>query len=232
MGLDLVELTMEIEDEFGIRISDEDASKCETVGDIHAYLCRHLNKARTDRCVSMQTFFRLRRAFIESLGIERAAIIPSASIESYISNSWQLNEYQHIAGQTGFRMPPLVRPAVLEIINWGAMFAIGAALICPYFYFPWGDASIWAIVGALSVAISISIVARRTVWHPRRILITDTLGELTKRIIVINNLGAGSTDWTRDRIWQKLRTIVVEQLGVQPSQVVPQAHLIRDLGAN
>jgi acyl carrier protein len=40
-SLDLVEMIMEFEDEFGGEISDEDAQKITTVGDIVAYLEEH-----------------------------------------------------------------------------------------------------------------------------------------------------------------------------------------------
>jgi acyl carrier protein len=41
-SLDLVELIMEFEDEFGGEISDEDAQKIATVGDAVAYLEEHM----------------------------------------------------------------------------------------------------------------------------------------------------------------------------------------------
>ena len=37
-SLDVVELIMDLEDEFGIKISDDDAAKLDTVGRICAYL--------------------------------------------------------------------------------------------------------------------------------------------------------------------------------------------------
>ncbi|GAB4429376.1 MAG: acyl carrier protein [Chloroflexi bacterium OHK40] len=40
-SLDLVELIMSIEEEFGIEISDEDAEKIETVDDALKYLAAH-----------------------------------------------------------------------------------------------------------------------------------------------------------------------------------------------
>jgi acyl carrier protein len=41
-SLDLVEMIMEFEDEFGGEISDEDAQKITTVGDAVAYLEEHM----------------------------------------------------------------------------------------------------------------------------------------------------------------------------------------------
>ena len=43
-SLDLVELIMELEDQFGLKISDEDARKLETVGQTVDYILEHQAK--------------------------------------------------------------------------------------------------------------------------------------------------------------------------------------------
>ena len=43
-SLDIVELVMALEEEFGIDIPDEDADKLKTVGDAMNYLQQHANK--------------------------------------------------------------------------------------------------------------------------------------------------------------------------------------------
>ncbi|RIV21047.1 acyl carrier protein [Alicyclobacillaceae bacterium I2511] len=42
-SLDVVELIMELEDEFDMEISDEDAEKIQTVGDVVTYIEQHLS---------------------------------------------------------------------------------------------------------------------------------------------------------------------------------------------
>ena len=43
-SLDIVELIMALEDEYGLEIPDEDAEKIETVGDAIRYIEEHLKK--------------------------------------------------------------------------------------------------------------------------------------------------------------------------------------------
>ncbi len=43
-SLDIVELVMEFEDEFGVNIPDEDAERMQTVGDAVKYINEHIQK--------------------------------------------------------------------------------------------------------------------------------------------------------------------------------------------
>ena len=56
MGLDAVDLVMAIEDEFSINLSDENASRLETVGDLHqAVLQRLQEKGAVESPISSST---------------------------------------------------------------------------------------------------------------------------------------------------------------------------------
>ncbi len=72
MGLGTIELVMNIEDDFGIQVPDEDAEKLRTVGQTVDYLLRVLNLeprrvlADPTCCPSRSIFYDLRRQFLDN----------------------------------------------------------------------------------------------------------------------------------------------------------------------
>jgi hypothetical protein len=55
MGLDTVELIMEVEEAFDIKIPDEDAEKLRTIGDLHHYIANKLQLV-SGPCLSSAAF--------------------------------------------------------------------------------------------------------------------------------------------------------------------------------
>ena len=64
MGLETVELIMEVEDEFNIQIPDEDAQHIETCGQLHAYVLHRLCPSAGAPCPTAAAFYRLRRSIL------------------------------------------------------------------------------------------------------------------------------------------------------------------------
>ncbi len=68
MGLDTVELVMEIEDAFSIKIPDDEASHMVTAGDVFDYIVAKTSvTTNSSVCLSAVAFYSLRRA-ANSLG--------------------------------------------------------------------------------------------------------------------------------------------------------------------
>ena len=70
MGLDTVELVIEVEESFGFSIDDNDASSLETVGDLYAYILDHRFRGKTrwvfeQRCL-LQTATRSNVGFADT----------------------------------------------------------------------------------------------------------------------------------------------------------------------
>lgn len=79
MGLDTVELVMEIEKTFGISIPDSDAATLCTVGDLHGYILT----ARTtvgQPVAAEQVWTRLCDILEHGYGVRRTKITPKARI--------------------------------------------------------------------------------------------------------------------------------------------------------
>lgn len=79
MGLDTVELTMAIEDEFGVAFLDADAAKLSRVGDIHSYVLRVLRE-RGETPDSEAIWERLRAVVVDQLGVRPEEVTTSADI--------------------------------------------------------------------------------------------------------------------------------------------------------
>ena len=59
-----------------------------------------------------------------------------------------------------------------------------------------------------------------------------TVGDLTKAMLRLNyrmNVDKGPKP-TQDEVWEKLRAILVDELGVEPAAITPDAQFVRDLG--
>jgi len=89
MGLDTVEPVMEIEDEFDLAMSDEDAEKVQTCGDLHAYLMHRLRPLHGAPCASAAAFHRLRRVVLRHLPlVERRHVRPDTLIHKLMGEAY------------------------------------------------------------------------------------------------------------------------------------------------
>lgn len=112
MGLDTIELAMEIEECFDIRIPDAEASEVRTVGDAHELILRRLGvpaSAGCTGCVTAKAFYRLRRALVELVGARRGAIAPSTRLNVAVPLHRRRSLWPALSDRLALSMPPLGR---------------------------------------------------------------------------------------------------------------------------
>jgi acyl carrier protein len=83
MGLDVIELVMEVEEHFGISIPDSQAERIYTVGELYGYILKQMGlkppgRKASIRCPTSRAFYQIRRTLTEELGVDRKAVRPAA----------------------------------------------------------------------------------------------------------------------------------------------------------
>lgn len=234
MGLDTVELVMEVEETFGIAIPDADAEKIATVGALHRYVVAKLGldaspRARS-RCPSQAAFHRLRRALVEGLGVERSIVRPDSTMAVLVAARGRKDAWSRFEQALGVPLPRLVRPAGL--VNGLAAWIVVAVLTIAAFEsaarMP-AEALIASILGlpiALALLAAWLTVPFATAIPPCCATVRDIVG-----VALFRDPGPIRDEIGPDTVWTILRTIIVVQLGVRPDEVVEDASFVDDLGA-
>ena len=82
MGLDLVELVMDVEDEFSIAVDDHDASRLETVGQLFDYVVEALRRKAPwvgAPCHSARCFYEVRRRLLDDRSVRQVRVRPDTT---------------------------------------------------------------------------------------------------------------------------------------------------------
>src|SRR5687767_13604049 len=87
MGLDTVELVMEIEDEFGFQMSDHDAELIQTCGQLCAYVLARVKPDPRGRtlCSTARAFYFLRRELMAQVPLPKRCLRPGTKLTDVLT---------------------------------------------------------------------------------------------------------------------------------------------------
>jgi acyl carrier protein len=247
--MDLLELVMEIEDEFKIKIPDEDAELICTTGQAYEYIARRLEGQRGEVCLSAASFYRLRRAIMAVCAAGRSAVCPKAPLERFISLDRRREVWKRLSDELQLKLPPLqVAPSIRT--TFGCLAGMGALIAWPTVAAALWMAGLWTAasigLGFLAcivvgiVGLSIADFAWRSIPENRARNFANgvvTVGHLATEVTWLNHDALHEQTGRRGAIenydlWERLQQIVCEHLGADPCQVTWNAHFVRDLGAD
>jgi acyl carrier protein len=236
MGLDGVELVMEMEEAFGIVIDDLDAEQIGTVGQAYGYILRKLELRPAIPCPSASIFYRLRLALMARSGADRRSIRPASRIGDFLPDRGRREAWLGLRDDVGMTMPRLefgpgltlatwllgMTPVSVLVAAWGTLGEFSASLAAP------------VLVASLSLGLTSLIVARLVL---DRFAVEIPRGCETIRGTVETILGRRRLDqegevrtWDRDEVWFTLRELISEQLGVARDEVTEEKHFVDDFG--
>jgi acyl carrier protein len=225
MGLDLVELEMEIEDAFDIKIADEEYVGLETVGQVFDYLCHRLNAQAAQACTTQSTFYRLRAAMIQTLGLDRHLLRPDVALDALLPpRNWH-REWNRLTDSSGLRLPKLKLSDTKT--DWEILILLIGLTLAGFGLLHSVSAACCIVVGSFFLA---GLASPRSSSGESFLTAGMSLREVVERIEVPDP-SIISSRWTDEQVWLKLKQAVVKVLGVKPHEVTLQSDFVKDLGA-
>lgn len=229
MGLDGVELVMEVEATFSVVIDDRDAEKLLKVGDLHRYVLERLGAELPDEpgCLSAVVFNRLRRALGQALDVDRKRVRPEVAVESLVPADSRPDAWRRLGAALGLALPQLERPEwvyAVVVPAWGLGTVSTVGLVVNLFLYRENqlvtstEFTTFAVAGfglAIAVELATRPLERRL---PRG---CETVRGLVEAVLARNfaHLRAERRRWNPDDVWTTLRRLVAEQAGVDPETV-------------
>lgn len=237
MGLDTVELVMEVEDAFGIKIPNDRAEKIQTAGDLYEFVLESRpdlgslpqEPENADVCISALTFYALRRS-LAAHGMIDTRIRPQDGVHETLSARDRRNVWQSIGKELGVRMPPLRRPKWVVGIN----LVVITFLVFFVFY---EMAKVSNFESGLGSALFTLVVMSILVFHLTKPLavipgtVSDTYRSLMGAMMRLNKwkLYERYGVETESVVWDQLRYILADQSGVDENKITRDTHIIYDL---
>jgi hypothetical protein len=120
MGLDSVQLVMDIEDTFNIRIPDKECEQINTVEDFSNIVKKYIVLYPNSTCLTQHAFYKLRRSF-EMIGDSRNEVLPNSTIRTLLPSSdlqlwWNILETE-LEIESKIKIPSLHKTDFDENLN-------------------------------------------------------------------------------------------------------------------
>lgn len=218
MGLDGVELAIATEQQFGITLTNAEAERCRTPGQLVDLVLAKLAVADRAPCVHQRGFHLLRRALVQVAGLPRNAVRLDTSLGSLRTHRTTPEFWVSLRDAVGARSwPELVRP------RWLVRLWVAASLGAGVVLGGWTDS--WMLGGA-SVMGTAMVGQRAT--ERFRVVIPPSAS--TPRGLLPHAMSSPAILWSRDQVAARVRELVIDILGLQEGQYREDADFVKDLG--
>jgi hypothetical protein len=225
MYFDIVELVMDIEERFGVTISDERAARICTVGDLYAFLLGQTRQGAPTPCLTSQAFYRLRRTLTGELGVDRAGVRPATRLRDLFPPESRAAAWPRLAAALGLPSlpepdPPPGGPTARSFGFWLGVATAGALLVQLLFCLVPGErmpVAVTLLIWLLALILVCEVFG--ILWIERRWLrpvpvptVRDVVLRLTAR-----------DDSRRDTaLWADLTAILSRHTGVPADRIWPE----------
>jgi acyl carrier protein len=230
MGLDAVEMVMEVEDAFDIRLEDHEVEKVRTPGHLIDLVMAKVAVVNSSVCLTQRAFNRVRAGLLRYSGLSRQQIFPAAKLATLISKPRRRELILALASDLGTGpLPVLIRPAGMKnsLFGFSVLSGLCAAIVAP---------SPSLVVSFLILAVTAACVGAIGVFatHTLRTEFAESVRDVAhlSRWVMAHKADLATplqTAWTRDQIAARVREIVIECLDCE-AHYREDALFVEDLG--
>lgn len=231
MGLDSVEILMNVEKTFNINIPDQEAEKIITVEDFHNSVWQHLEGKHSDKCKSQSLFYQLRQSFVDTFNFSKRDFRLDTSLNDIFPNNDRRQIYSNFERANNLKFPKLVLTKSLSkfLNSFGVVSILGGlglSLILIYFF----NYSNWSflipVAGiVLTTLISKALKPRRTVIEPPQVR------DFIQQVLTINYASLTKEQGAnRKEVELVINQTIADMAGLDLCEVLPDKKIHDDLG--
>jgi acyl carrier protein len=231
MSLDVVELVMNIEERFGVRIADRDAEKIRTLGDLFLFLQSQREFAPEGACLSSAVFYRTRRVLCRLAGRDRRSICPDSSLEELLPTKDRRTQWERLREALApLSLPELRRPRWLRrflLSRTVSLFLVGWAALL----FRHPPLALLVLTGAVLSALSYRLTRPFAVCLPAG---CGTLRGLVRQAVGGDRDQAFTAlcKMSERELWDEMCVVISNHLGVEAHRLTPDTTFTEDLRAD
>ncbi|MEA3452224.1 MAG: hypothetical protein U9Q83_10035 [Bacteroidota bacterium] len=221
MGLDIVELVLEVEDEFDIYLPDRDMECMATPDDLATYIFDKLKRSDDSKCASQVAFYKLRRLFIENFDSKREDLVPDARLEYLLGNDIR-NQWKKLQELLGKKLYPQLAlgDSTHRLLLY---FILLIGLVVYYFTQSFQNAFASVFVSYIPLYLIASKLFGREI--PQRYM------KLSSLVKYMGVNAVPSMYATKEKVLERVIEISSFQLGIPIVDIKPNSKYIEDLGA-
>lgn len=229
MGLESVEIVMEAEETFGIIVSDDDVLQIRTVGEFHKYIIDRREEQRQHGCPTGRAFRNIRQVLTETTSTPKQAISPSTELKTILPprirrRVWKRLEQDVPGRRRALRLPLRLGPIMAGLCVIAGV--VGTVIIIPHAGIV--NAIVLGVTMTPATLLVLFFIARPfAIAFPHGVV---TVGDLATATFPPGHEEAAKRDMTDQEVWEKLREIVAEALGLKVEDITPSARFVEDLG--
>lgn len=243
MGLDVVEFVMECEEHFGVVITDDQAWRMRTVGDLYAYLLAQDCRKASLPCSTSQAFYRLRRSLTGNLGIERSRVRPSAQLRDLVPGEAAAATWHRLSGVLSPLEVPNLYPdtpprwPTLRSLRIALLLNAAGSLLVFFLFLILGEPLLLSSVVALGLWLEGSLIVLllwRAFWSKVRSVRIPRVRDLVLQMAAQKTEpDSNITPIVRapETVWTDLTAIISRATGTPAHEIRPEYRFWSDLGA-